>query len=103
MKVQNLKRLKAQVHTILIEYPKTRKDDFLLVKEVMKNYADTETLSFDFIMANHKCYELPSFAGITRARRKIQEEDPSLKDEQMSEIRKEIEDEFVKFARDESL
>ena len=45
----------------------------------------------------------PSFKSITRARRKVQAEHPELKDYQTSEIRKEEETKYKKFAKERTM
>ena len=74
-----LKKLEPQIKEILRNKPATRKDDFLLVKEVYKNYMSLSTPVGEALI-EHKRYNLPSFASIIRVRRMVQSTDPSLCD-----------------------
>lgn len=75
-----MKDLKEQVEYILYTCPRSRDDDFILINEVYKRYYfNTNTISFDNMLNNHKYYKLPSFESITRARRKLQAEKEELK------------------------
>lgn len=75
-----MKNLKEQVEYILYTCPRARNDDFILINEVYKRYYfNTNIISFDNMLNNHKNYKLPSFESITRARRKLQAEKEELK------------------------
>lgn len=91
------KQVKGIVKQILIENKKTRKDDFVLIYEVINKitggYAKLMMLSD---VANlHIKYGIPSFESITRARRNVQKEMPELKEKKMAEIRANEEKEFM--------
>ena len=74
-----MKNLKEQVEYILYTCQKSRNDDFILINEVYKRYYfNTQIISFDSMINNHKYYKLPSFESITRARRKLQAEKEEL-------------------------
>lgn len=74
-----MKNLKEQVEYILYTCPKSRNDDFILINEVYKRYYfNTQIISFDSVINNHRNYKLPSFESITRARRKLQAEKEEL-------------------------
>lgn len=94
MKIQ---KLEPMVLKALTENPKTRGDNFILYIEVLENFIDTNT-SLAFAFLNHKQLGLPSLESITRCRRKLQERDPSLKDEFVSEMREEQEEEYKDYA-----
>ena len=90
------KQMKEIVKQILIENENTRKDDFVLIYEVINKitggYANRMMLSD---VANfHVRYGIPSFESITRARRNVQKEMPELKEKKMAEIRANEEKEF---------
>ena len=74
-----LQKVEEIVERVLDRLPVTRDDDFLLIYNVYK-YLNEETAFMDFrrIMRDHKVLGLPSFESITRARRKIQSENPEL-------------------------
>lgn len=74
-----LKKLEPQIKAILKEQPATRKDDFLLINEVYRNYIPL-AMPVGEALKNHTKYNLPSFASIIRVRRKLQSTDPSLCD-----------------------
>ena len=84
--MKDLYKIEDIVRHILIEYPATRADNFLLIAEVY-SYIDMRIndplypLSFFEVMKNHTRYNLPSIESITRARRKLQAEDESLQPE----------------------
>lgn len=61
-----MKNLKEQVEYILYTCPKSRNDDFILINEVYKRYYfNTQIISFDSVINNHRNYKLPSFESIT--------------------------------------
>ena len=65
-----MKDLQGIVRDILIAIPETRDSDEVLYMEVLKRKGheiNKETF------ANYKTYKLPSFASISRARRRVQE------------------------------
>lgn len=90
-KVHNL------VYKALVDNPKTRTDDFELILEILKTYC-ADKLTIEAVMKNHALLGVPSFATITRARRKIQETHPELIDIETKEIRDKEESEFRDYA-----
>lgn len=97
----NLYTVEQKVEKILREYEDARKDDFILIyrvfKEYNKNAVTTET--FYKIMLNHYDYNLPAIASIMRARRKIYQKYPELKPEKVTQKRKEKEEEYKEYSR----
>lgn len=87
------------VKRILEEQPATRSDDWLLTLEVWKEYAATD-LSVDCMFKHHAELCVPSISSITRARRKVQRENPELVDAEARAIRKKHEREMRKYALD---
>jgi hypothetical protein len=83
MNFKNLKDVKSIVEELLIKNPKTRDSDNLLVatyyfyEEGGKDFLQNQT-AYDFLkkMSDGK---LTSFESISRARRKIQEQNPLLR------------------------
>ena len=69
--------IRAKVKSVLEEIPETRGDDFLLIERVVAFSVDTG-IKFAEAMKEHEKLGLPSFAGIVRARRRLQEEFPDL-------------------------
>ena len=88
------KSIKDQVKEILFNYPEANQSDMVLIERFCK---ETIPRNCNFAKALEILEEQGiSFESITRARRKIQQENPELKDERMAEIRaKEEENYFV--------
>lgn len=87
------------VKSILESDPDTRDDDFALIYEVAKRYG-LETRSFGYALALWKTNKMPSFEGITRARRKVQELNPNLRAaDKVAEARAEQCEEYIEFYR----
>lgn len=90
------KSIKDQVKKILFNYPEANQSDMVLIEKFCK-----ETIPGIRYCNFGRALEILeeqgiSFESITRARRKIQQENPELKDERMAEIRaKEEENYFV--------
>lgn len=85
------------VKSILENDPDTRDDDFALIYEVAKRFG-MEKCSFGYALALWKTNKMPSFEGITRARRKVQELNPSLcSEERIAEMRRKQEREYHDF------
>lgn len=67
------------VKAILLENPKTRDDDMLLYGAFcMKHNLIAPDANFYVVMANAKRWGVPSYESVTRARRKVQEQEPYL-------------------------
>ncbi len=89
------KNIKDQVKQILFEYPEANQSDMVLIERYCK---DTIPLNCNFSRALEILERQGiSFESITRARRKIQQENPELKDERMAEIRSEEEENYYVF------
>lgn len=95
--MSRLKKLEPQIKEILAGNPATRKDDFLLVLEVYRNYIPL-SMPVSYALTNHKEYNLPSFASIIRVRRMVQTQDPSLCDNKAREKRAEAAGDYVDYA-----
>jgi len=80
-------QIEPLVEQALIYHPETRGDNFLLYIEVLRHF-NVERLPLDYVFRNHKALRIPSLETITRCRRKLQEIDPSLRDEEADEIRR---------------
>lgn len=95
------KKTEEIVKDVLIKFPETRSDDFLLIfavyREINFNLAIMDR--FSEVMINHSRYKLPSFHTITRARRKIFEKYPELRPEKVTRKRKELEEDYKEYAR----
>ena len=68
------------VKQILTAWPKSRDDDMLLyaIYLHMNGCVGTDEKFYD-VMSKAKARKLPSYEGITRARRKVQELEPELR------------------------
>ncbi len=68
-----------KVKRLLIEDPKTRDDDMYLFGMFCSRYSDIElNMPFYWVMTHAKERNIPSYEGVTRARRKVQELEPYL-------------------------
>lgn len=95
-----LKTLMERVEHILEESEETRKDDWTLYGAYLDQYTDVDKeITIGQIILEHKLMELPSFASITRARRKVQERRPELKDSETAVKREDAEGEYREFAK----
>ena len=72
----------TEVRRILISWPATQDDDSLLYAIFLaegRYVSSTET--FYKVMSTAKARKLPSYESVTRARRKVQEQEPLLQGE----------------------
>ena len=95
------KQLEPLVIDLLQKYPVMREDDFKLVLGV---YLATNPIVFNMsfidVMKQHEKLGLPSFASITRSRRKICESRPDLKDKATVKIRAEEQENYKRYSRE---
>lgn len=100
-----MKDLRKVVGHILLKYPSTRDSDELLYLEILrlKNFI----MSPDTFI-NYKEYNLPSFSSVSRARRKVQEDERNNKDiddwklqstKTVEKQRRRLEEEYREFYR----
>lgn len=88
-----MKPLQTIVHQLMIDDPSLVKNDGKLIAQVYKKLGADTSISFDKFMSG---YPQPSIESITRARRKVLELNPQLKDEKTEQIRRKREEEFRK-------
>lgn len=94
-----IKKVEGVVLEVLQENEEARSNDFLLVYYTYCKYNEAiQYLKFSRVAKNHKELGLPSFATIVRCRRKIFENNPELKPEKITKIRKQKEQEFKEYA-----
>lgn len=93
-----LNRISNIVLRVLTEHEEARKDDFILLRYVIDELGVPANFDMRTMLHNHVLFGLPSFESITRARRKVQAENPELKDAKAVEIRAEEEKEYREFA-----
>lgn len=92
-----IRELEKVVDMVLEKDPSTRNDDFFLINEVYKSLGVDTNNNMAFLLRNHLFYRLPSFESVTRARRKVLEKKPYLKEN--NEKRKEQELQFIEYSR----
>lgn len=91
-----MKKIENIVKNLLINFPKTRDDDFYLIGGVyVELLPSVKHLGFTEVIKNHSLYGLPSFESITRARRKIQAENEDLVSDKAKKLRQKEEQEYV--------
>ena len=98
----SMEKIEKIVERVLRKYPQARKDDFFLVYAVFReiNFNVATIDRFSEVMLNHKIYGFPSWATITRSRRKIFEKYPYLKPiGEITKIREEKEEEMEEYSR----
>ena len=74
------------VKKIMTKHPETRDDDMKLYAVIVfyKIRLSTDVTFYD-AMSHHKKYNLPSYESVTRARRKVQENEESLRGKKYSD------------------
>jgi len=89
-----------QVKGILTQYPASRDDDMLLYAIFLhKNRIVHSYEKFYDVMAHAKERGIPSYEGITRARRKVQEKEPNLRGKRYNQ-RMKSEEEYRDYYRE---
>jgi hypothetical protein len=92
-----IQKVQPLVLEALENKPETRKDDFLLVYEVLKNFVTGE-MPLSAICKHHVELGLPSFASIIRIRRILQTKYPHLADAAAQAVRSVEQEEFKAYA-----
>lgn len=91
-----LKKIEEMVHKELIENPITRTSDMALILSIFKKTGiDTQKPFAELALSG----ELGQMASIKRARRKVQEKHPELKEVETAAARAEVEQDFREFAK----
>jgi len=93
--IEQLKNMQDKVAYLLRRHPETRDDDQVLVTNLwyfeLRKYGDPANITaYDFFKLYSKG-KLPTADLITRARRKVQENDPTLRGKTWQERHKEAE------------
>ncbi len=94
-----LDKIKNIVLRVLEKNTEARKDDFVLFSLVCDEMGVPSNFDLRTMLNNHRLFGLPSWESVSRARRKIQAEQPELKDAEMAEIREAEIEEYKEFAR----
>ena len=92
-----MKNYYDQVKNILTQYPVAQDDDMKLYAIFLysNKCVDREERFYD-VLTSAKKRKLPSYEGVTRARRKVQENEPSLRGKRYA-ARKKEEEEYKEF------
>ncbi|MBR4859334.1 MAG: hypothetical protein IKU08_09155 [Clostridia bacterium] len=100
MTKNDLKTVEARIYNLLFENSKLRGDDYLLYAEYINRYFP-RLLNQPLHEALTKHFErgLPSFEGVTRARRKVQRKYPELCSERAVAARAQQEAAYLEYAR----
>ena len=97
--MKKLKKLEVIVEEILRNDELSRKDDCYLILQVVRRlYPYDVGEKFETVMFNAKNKGI-SFESITRIRRKLQEKNPELKDEEIAQKRNIIQNEYIKYSK----
>ena len=91
-----IKQIQSVVKKVLIIDEKSRKNDNHLICETMRRMGFNIERSFKDVMNDNLT---PSFESITRARRKLQQEHPNLKDNYVAQLRVQQEEIYREFSR----
>ena len=91
-----IKQIQSVVKKVLIIDEKSRKNDNHLICETMRRMGFNVERSFKDVMNDNLT---PSFESITRARRKVQQEHPNLKDNFVAQLRVQQEEIYREFSR----
>lgn len=94
-----LDKIKNIVLRVLEKSTEARKDDFVLFSLVCDEMGVPSNFDFRTMLNEHRLFGLPSWESVSRARRKIQAEQPELKDAETAEIRADEEEKYKEFAR----
>lgn len=98
--MSKLKIIETNVLAILMKYPESRANDFVLYALYLKEH-NTELKDAGLIYALMRSKELgmPNYESITRTRRKLQHNDPNLRPPEKTAIaRQESEKQFRSYA-----
>ncbi len=102
LQLRNLKKIEEVVEKILDAKENARENDdmlYLYCCEYFCKGISSMTLK-DFLKTRNEI-SCPNFASVVRARRKIFERRPELKPEKITKIRKEMEDVYIDYARND--
>ncbi len=96
--MRKLKKLEITVKEILKNDELSRKDDcYLILQVISKLYPNEIGKKFETVMFHAKNKGI-SFESITRCRRKLQEKNPELRDEETVKNRNKKQKEYIKYS-----
>lgn len=94
------RKLYDVVKVILIENPATRDDDMLLWGAFLGKYLIVRPDEYFYdVLRTCRSRKIPSYESITRARRKVQEQEPNLRGKRYK-VRKKEEEEYRSYYGD---
>lgn len=94
-----LNKISNIVLRVLNQHEEARKNDFVLFSYVLDELGIPSNFDMRTMLNNHVIFGLPSFASVTRARRKIQAKYPEFKEAKAVEIRAAEQEQYREFAR----
>ena len=96
-----LKTTESIVLEVLEKVPAARKDDYVLIYNVLMKMNKLDLLETPFykVLLNHNDLGMPSWETITRCRRKVQEKRIDLIDEQKARYRNKEQEDYIGYAR----
>ena len=99
--MEELRTIKNIVRSILEDDAQSRSSDMrLYLKFVERINPSVTEMRFGFVIENLKEIGLPSFESIGRVRRKLQEENPELRaNEVVTDARRHLENDYREFAK----
>lgn len=99
--MSKLKKIETNVLAVLLKYPESRGNDFVLYANYIKeNKAELTDAGLIYALLHAKEIGLPSYESVTRARRKIQQHNPQLRPpEKAAAAREEKEKQYRSYAR----
>ena len=103
--MEKMVKVEGLVRKVLEEKKEARSDDFLLIFSVYKAIDERIVYKeFRRVMRDHIELCLPSFESITRARRKLQSQFPSLKPSKEVRAARKLEEKLIKeYSRQDEL
>lgn len=96
--MSRMSNLEPLVLNALVNDDRCKKDDFILYLSVIEQMGIDTSITINSVLKNHNLFKLPSFESVSRCRRKLQERDISLKDENTALIRERERQDYEDYA-----
>ena len=97
--MKKLHKVESVVEEILNDREDARKNDDILYLYVCERFdVDTSTMTLKNFLNERNTTSCPSFASVTRARRKVFEKRPELKPKKVTEMREAAREAFIDYA-----
>ena len=101
MSLKKIKIVEETVLDVLLESEEARRDDFILISKTLeKTNPETVNMTIEQVLLNSKKLGIPSFASITRARRKLFKKYPQLCPEDIKRNRKNEAEQYKKYSKE---